>query len=687
MPALTKILIGALALSSSLALGDDALKEADRLRRTGTQHLENTLVPGFDTNKEREAGLSDLERARDLYERAGEADPSLYARTEEAIVDINSQLFWARRDKPIDLGDDDEDEPEETSREDLAREAFASAQRYEEQNPRETFRIMARFFEVAKRYIGTAESIQAQEKSFELQNSIIESRKRSLGKGPCEQALDVAFFKESFRAIPDGDLNCLFYFGDLLERHWMDDEASICFEKILSRPKNPFTERSRTRLASARMRSGRMGEARAVLERGANEGEAASHSLLAQISSSEFDRIQNSLSSAREKAIGGGKDSLRVYRKVAEEMRKAKERLPMLPLEKVCSEISRLAEKLERKGSDRGSAHCPTCAPKGAEGGTGASFMTCPTCRGAGKLQKTRWVRVISGRRGGVGRRKQTYWDKCDKCRGNKRIVCRTCAGLTSILDRMTKKEKRGIAALRDELWGKKMLVEADLSAALKKVEKFVIRKKLGFLSHLDAPYFGSMDIRRALAAPPLSSTLPSADADARWASAPGEEKMNFLLSWAVEFASVISRVSFVNHAGARKALSRGSPAEAGDTILGPEEVGAFAEDLSPNFVRVRGKFLDFGEDPDNPYLLRVDVQSRFAHVLEFYVWKDGAQRSLEGLAGLYGMSTLKELVLAYDFTTEQKARLLDRDRLVRMVGRVIPGAPTRFEIWAIEEG
>ncbi|MCZ6689402.1 MAG: hypothetical protein O7H41_07360 [Planctomycetota bacterium] len=584
----------------------------------------------------------------------------------------------------IDLGDDDEDEPEETSREELAREAFASAKRYEEQNPRETFRIMARFFEVAKRYIGTAESVQAQEKSFELQNSIIVSRKRSLEKGPCEQALDVASFSESFRAIPGGDLNCLFYFGDLLERHWMDDEAAICFEKILSLPKNPFTERSRARLASARMRSGRMEEARSVLERGANEGEELSHSLLAQISSSEFDRIQSALSSAREKAIGGGKDSLKAYRKVADEMRKAKERLPMLPLEKVCSEIARLAAQLERSGADRGSAHCPTCTPKGSEGGIGASFMTCPTCKGSGKVQKTRWVRVISGRRSGVGRRKQTYWDRCDKCHGNKRIVCRTCAGLTSILEGMTKREKKGIAALRDKLWGKEMLVEADLSTALKKVEKFVVRKKLGFLSHLDAPYYGSMDIRRAMAAPPLSSALPSADADARWASALGEEKMNFLLSWAVEFTNILGRVSFVNHPGARKALSSGSPAKAGDALLGPEEVGAFAEDLSPKFIRVRGKFLDIGEDPDNPYLLRLEIQSRFAHVLEFYVWKEGAQRSLEGLAGLYGMTFLKDLVLEYDFRTEQKARLLDADRLVTMVGRVIPGAPIRVEIWAI---
>ena len=220
------------------------------------------------------------------------------------------------------------------------------------------------------------------------------------------------------------------------------------------------------------------------------------------------------------------------------------------------------------------------------------------------------------------------------------------------------------------------MLVEADLGTALKKVEKFVVRKKLGFLSYLDAPYYGSMDIRRAMAAPPLSIALPSADADARWASAGGEEKMNFLLSWAVEFTNILGRVSFVNHPGARKALSSGSPAKAGDALLGPEEVGAFAEDLSPKFIRVRGKFLDIGEDPDNPYLLRLEIQSRFAHVLEFYVWKEGAQRSLEGLAGLYGMTFLKDLVLEYDFTTEQKARLLDADRLVTMVGRVIPGAP-----------
>ena len=671
----------ALFLTLSPARGDDLLAEADRLRREGTRHLENTLVPGFDEARERETGISTLEKARDLYEKAAAKDPSLGSRAEEAIVDINSQLFWARRDKKIDLGDDDE--PEGKSREEEAREAFGAAEKYEKRNPRETFRIMVRYFEVAKRFIGTSESVRAQEKSFDLQNRIIETRRRSFEKGPCEQSLDVAAFEESFRSIPEGDANCLFYFGNLLESHWMDEEASRCYETILTLKGNPFLPRARARLGAAQIRLGRMESARATLQRGANEGEASSGELLAQISSSEFDRLLRALAAAKEKAVGGGKDALRSYRKVAMDMRKARQSLPLLPLEKVCSEITRLAARGAKRPQDRGSAPCRICSG-GGEAGTKASFMTCPTCAGKGKVQKVRTVRVRSGRR--WVRRRETYWDTCDECHGNKNVICKGCAGLSSVIGGMSKKEKKAIRGLRDEIWGKEFLVKASLGEAVSKVEKHVVKKKLDFLAHLDAPYHRSGDIRAALSNPPLADRVVPGDADALWTTAPGEVKFNFLLSWGAEFARSLAWVSFLDDPLAKRAISKGGPETAGEEVVTPEEAGAFQETLATGFQRVRGKLGGFGEDPDNPFLLGIDIASRFPHGLRFAAWKEEAQPLLEGLAGAYRLSYLNALVTTYEFSTEQKVRLLKPGTLVTLVGRLIPDetAPL-FEVWRIE--
>ena len=666
---------------------DDALAEAERLRREGSQHLENTLIPGHDAKSERAKGIALLERARDLYDEVAAADPSRKPRTEEAIVDINAQLFWARRDSTVDIDDDDDEEAEDVDPDEAAEKALDEAERYEKENPARTFQVMVRYFEVAKRHVGTAASLKAQERSFDLQSRIIEQRKTDAEASPCETAVDVADFEASFQAIPDGDIGCFFWFGERLESHWMDAEAALCFERVLRADRGIYTERARLRLAHARLRLGRLDEARAVLERGANEGEAGAQDLLTRISGSQYGRLLEAFESAREKALGGGSDGPTALRRVAEEMRSSRESLPLLPIERVCSQITELTVRTDEAAEERGSAPCKICAPEG-NGEASGSFMTCPTCNGSGQEKKIVRVREWNGRRW-VYRNKETF-ERCSECKGNQRVVCKGCAGFTSVLggiqSRDAKREREKIKDLRDEVWDKKMMTKASLTEAIQDVERYVVRKKMEFLARLDAPYHRSGPVRAAVGEPPLAGRVATAEAEALWVQAHPEVKANLLLSWAAEFAETLEFVAFLDDPRAMKSLSKGGPDTADPALLFPSEISAFPDETAGGFVRVEGKLTELLEDLENPYRIEVSIGSRFPHGVHAYIWKKESREILEGLAASYKLAYLADLAAAYDFSAESRARLLKAGTPVVLTGRVIPGPRPLLEVWRVEE-
>jgi tetratricopeptide (TPR) repeat protein len=314
---------------------------------------------------------------------------------------------------------------------------------------------------------------------------------------------------------------------------------------------------------------------------------------------------------------------------------------------------------------------CLTCKAAGA--------VTCETCKGKGQV--LREVITVSPT-GGVRRTKK--WERCNGCRGGKKVRCGSCRGVSADLDGLEGNLRNSLRLLSDRAFSS---ITSSVDTGIKRMNTWVLKNPL-VVQAGDPPYASSRAMRDAVGSVPLTREA-RATLKGPWKGANAETRANFLACYGLELARLVAMFP----QSALKPDRRRPPVPLEEAVQrNASLISAFPGKHSGGAFRVAGVWKgapDMEEAGKGALSMPVAIETEGPHSLRPFLWLQAAKAVHAGLGKELGLREVTARSNGYPYDDLAKAAGVRKagDR-VELLGRFYyddkPIPDWRFEVWGV---